>query len=59
MVKSINDISHVMHIRTIAEFVEDVETSDMLQMMGVDYGQGFYLGRPELLDDLIARTKTC
>jgi diguanylate cyclase (GGDEF)-like protein len=59
MVKSINDISHVMHIKTIAKFVEDVETSDMLQMMGVDYGQGFYLGRPELLDDLIARTKTC
>jgi EAL domain-containing protein (putative c-di-GMP-specific phosphodiesterase class I) len=54
MVKSINDIAHVMHIRTVAEFVEDAETSDILKMFGVDYGQGFYLGLPELLDDLLA-----
>ncbi len=32
--------------RTIAEFVGDDETVDLLRQCGVDYAQGFHLGRP-------------
>ncbi len=46
MVKSINDIGHVMGLETIAEFVEDEQIWEKLKSIGVDYGQGFYLGRP-------------
>lgn len=53
MVKSINDIGHVMHKITIAEFVENDEICAMLRDIGVDYGQGYGLGYPEPLDELL------
>ena len=53
MVKSINDIGHVMGKTTIAEFVENDEVCDLLREIGVDYGQGYGLGLPTPLDDLL------
>jgi len=53
MVKSINDIGHVMCKTTIAEFVENDEICEMLREIGVDYGQGYGLGLPEPLDTLL------
>ena len=35
-------------IKTIAEFVENQEINDILKQMGVDYGQGYYFGKPEV-----------
>jgi EAL domain-containing protein (putative c-di-GMP-specific phosphodiesterase class I) len=32
--------------QTIAEGVEDAETLKLLSAYGVDYAQGFHLGRP-------------
>ena len=55
MVKSINDIGHVMGKTTIAEFVEDDEICDMLREIGVDYGQGYGLGRPLPIEQLLAQ----
>ena len=46
MVRSINDIGHVMGKQTIAEFVEDRATLEMLRSLGVDYAQGFAVNRP-------------
>jgi diguanylate cyclase (GGDEF)-like protein/PAS domain S-box-containing protein len=40
--------------RTIAEFVEDAETLEMLRLIGVDCAQGFHIGRPKPLDDVLA-----
>ena len=36
-----------MNLRTIAEFVEDKESLVMLEEMGADYIQGYYIGKPE------------
>ncbi len=52
MVRSINDISHVMGKKTIAEFVEDDQTFAMLRNIGVDYAQGYAIDRPAPLNDL-------
>ncbi len=49
MVKSINDIGHKMHLKTIAEFVEDEQIKQMLEAIGVDYAQGYHIHRPEPL----------
>lgn len=49
MVDAINKLGKVMNLKTIAEFVGDQETLDGLKRLGVDYAQGFYLGRPEPL----------
>ena len=46
MVKSINEIGHVMGKKTIAEFVENDEILAMLEHIGVDYAQGFGIGMP-------------
>jgi EAL domain-containing protein (putative c-di-GMP-specific phosphodiesterase class I) len=35
-----------MGFRTIAEFVRDEDTMQVLGELGVDYAQGFYVGRP-------------
>lgn len=52
MVKSINDISHVMGKKTIAEFVEDDRTFGMLRNIGIDYAQGYGIDCPTPLDSI-------
>lgn len=37
--------------KTIAEFVENSQQLDRLKQLGVDYAQGFFTGKPELLFD--------
>jgi EAL domain-containing protein (putative c-di-GMP-specific phosphodiesterase class I) len=46
MVKSINEIGHVMGMKTIAEFVENEEILETLRVIGVDYAQGYGIGKP-------------
>jgi ammonium transporter, Amt family len=46
MVEAINQIGHVMQIQTIAEWVEDEETLKMLRQIGVDFAQGYHVGKP-------------
>ena len=46
MVEAINHIGHVTGKKTIAEFVENVQTLEALREIGVDYGQGFGLAKP-------------
>ena len=53
MVKSINDIGHVMGKKTIAEFVENEAVLKKLQEIGVDYAQGYAVGRPQPLIQLV------
>ncbi len=50
MVKSINDIAHVMGKKTIAEYVENDAIMQQLEEIGIDYGQGFGIGHPMQLD---------
>lgn len=50
MVESIQQIGKVMKLKTVAEHVEDIETLKVLEEIGVDYVQGYYLGRPEAVD---------
>lgn len=47
IVEAINNIGHVVGLHTIAEFVENEEVLEVLQTLGVDYAQGYYLGQPE------------
>ncbi len=55
IVRAIADIARIMGKRTIAEFVGDAETLKLIREIGIDYGQGFHIGKPiskiEDLDD--------
>lgn len=49
--KAIVDVAQGMGLKTIAEFVEDAETLELLRSYGVDYAQGFHVGRPGPVED--------
>ena len=52
MVRSINDIGHVMGKQTIAEFVENEAILKELRQIGVDYAQGYGIGRPMAIEEM-------
>jgi diguanylate cyclase (GGDEF)-like protein len=49
MVDAINNIGHVMGLKTIAEYAENQAIVDLLTALGVDYAQGYGVGYPEPL----------
>lgn len=49
MVESVNNIGHTMGMKTIAEYVQSNALCRVLTEVGVDYGQGFAIARPEPL----------
>jgi EAL domain-containing protein (putative c-di-GMP-specific phosphodiesterase class I) len=53
MIKAIAQLAKVMCMETIAEYVE----TDLLRVrmadLGVDYGQGFAMGKAQPLEDLL------
>jgi diguanylate cyclase (GGDEF)-like protein len=53
MVQSINQVGHTMNLKVIAEYVENAEIVDLLQEMGIDYGQGYHISRPKPLTDML------
>lgn len=52
MVRSINELCHFLDLRTIAEYVEDLEMIEALREIQVDYGQGFGIAKPRRMDSL-------
>jgi EAL domain-containing protein (putative c-di-GMP-specific phosphodiesterase class I) len=46
VVNAIVSLAKAFGLRTIAEGIEDEETLTLLRAQGVDFGQGFHLGRP-------------
>lgn len=49
IVTAIVNLARTMHIATIAEFVEDAAIYEALLESGVDYVQGYYIGKPSSL----------
>ncbi|MXS81734.1 EAL domain-containing protein [Nitrosomonas oligotropha] len=55
MVESINHIGHVMRLKTIAEWVEDDQTLQLLENMGIDYAQGYWIAEPYPIDSKVVK----
>ena len=51
IVKSFNALAHDMKMKTVAEYVETDVIAELLIDLGIDYLQGFGVGRPGSLDD--------
>ncbi|MGK5028963.1 EAL domain-containing protein [Janthinobacterium sp. MDT1-19] len=49
MVKAINEVGHVMGLKTVAEYVENAETLAIIRDLGIDYAQGYAVGSPRPL----------
>jgi EAL domain-containing protein (putative c-di-GMP-specific phosphodiesterase class I) len=53
LVQAVVGIARGLGTQTVAEFVGDSETVKLLEQLGVDYGQGFHLGRPAPVETLL------
>lgn len=45
--KTIVNFAKELKIKTVAEFVHSKEVLEVVEELGVDYAQGFYIGKPE------------
>jgi EAL domain-containing protein (putative c-di-GMP-specific phosphodiesterase class I) len=54
LVRAIVQLADSMGITTVAEYVESNTVRDRLASLGIQFGQGFALGRPGPLDDVLA-----
>lgn len=45
LVKAINEVGHVMGIQTVAEYVEDGAALSVVRELGIDYAQGYAVGK--------------
>ena len=50
VVRSVNEVGHLLGIRTVAPFVEDDAILEPLRKIGVDFAQGFGIEHPEVLE---------
>ncbi len=55
MVESINQIGHIMGMRTIGEFVENERILAALRAIGVDFAQGYGIAKPEPFEAVLKR----
>lgn len=53
IIKSINEIAHLMQLKTIAERVESQEILNKLYEIEVDYAQGYWVKFPQSLQNII------
>lgn len=50
MVETIVTLANKLNVETIAEFVSSKEILNIIKEIGVDYAQGFYMGKPEPIE---------
>lgn len=49
IVRHIHDLAHSFGMKTIAENIENQETLDAIKKIGIENGQGMFLGKPDFL----------
>ncbi len=49
IVKAISNLAKTLEIKTIAEYVENQEIYEIVKECGIDYAQGYYIGKPETM----------
>lgn len=54
LVKAVVEVARGLHKETIAEFVGDEETVQLLRKYGVDFAQGFYIGKPRAVTEVFS-----
>jgi EAL domain-containing protein (putative c-di-GMP-specific phosphodiesterase class I) len=55
IVKALVDVAAGTGMKTVAVFVSDQETVELLRRIGVDYAQGYTVGRPRPVSEALER----
>lgn len=58
IVEAVNEIGHIIGTRTVAEWVGDQATLDLLKTLNVDFAQGFYIEQPCPMLSIVQDEKT-
>ena len=53
IVEHIRELSTVFGAKSIAEHVEDAKTVEILTRIGVDFAQGYYYGKPKMIQEYV------
>jgi len=53
IVASICNLARMKNMQVVAEYVESEEIRDALLTLGIDYQQGFLIGKPQPIDSLV------
>ena len=54
IVRSMTQVASAIGMETVAEFVEDEATIEVLREVGVDFGQGWGIGKPRIIGEVFA-----
>ena len=57
IVDAVGRVAETMNLKTVAEYVESEEILLLLADMGVTYAQGYHMGKPMPLENLLLRIK--
>ena len=55
LVRAMVEVARALRKRTVAEFVGSAETLELVKKAGVDYGQGFYIGKPDAVEKFLSQ----
>lgn len=55
IVEHIRELSAFFGAKSIAEHVEDAKTVELLNRLGVDYAQGYFYGKPKMIEAYVSR----
>lgn len=56
-VRCFTDVAKVLGVKTVAEFVDQVDVLERLREIGVDFAQGFLIHRPASIDELLVTSE--
>ena len=59
IVRSVIKLAHALGQEVVAEGIEDEETLAALRSMKCDIGQGYHIGRPERVEQMLERLAAC
>jgi len=52
LVRCVADVARLLNVKTVAEFVENEATMNILESLKIDLAQGYYIAKPEPLPEL-------
>lgn len=58
IVEHIRELSSIFGAQAIAEHVEDAATVEVLSRIGVEYAQGYFYGKPKMIEEYVAQGAT-
>jgi diguanylate cyclase (GGDEF)-like protein len=53
LVRAMVEVARALRKRTVAEFVGSEETLELVKQAGVDFGQGFHIGKPDAVETFL------